>query len=646
MPTRNDTSARCKDEPLKRHIGLAGVFSISAGAMISSGLFVLPGLAYAKAGPAMIFSYIIAALLVLPSMFAKAELSTAMPKAGGTYFFIERSLGPVLGTYGGLANWFSITFKSAFALVGIGAFAVLIFPGISGQQIKLIALGACLFFTVLNLVSVKEAGRVQIIMVGTLIAILILYIGKGFILTEPVRYHPFLPEGWKAVFSTAGLVFISFGGLTKVSSIAEEIVAPSRNIPLGMFLAYFVVSLLYLFAVSVTVGIVSGSDLEGSMVPLSLGARNAAGTPGLIIISIAAITAFFTTANSGILAASRSPLAMSRDNLLPGMFSRVGRRFNTPYIAILLTSGFMVIVILFLSVENLVKTASTLMILLFMMVNISVIVMRESGIRNYRPRFKVPLYPWLPLAALIFYVFLLIEMGAVPLLISGGFFLVGLAGYVFYSRRLVQRRSALMHIVERVTARELKTKTLASELREIVKERDSIVEDRFDMLIKNCVILDCPESEPLCDVIGRISDILARRCSADRSLLYDMFMEREGQSGTVVKPGLAIPHIIIPGDGKFDVLPVRCRGGLRFSSSEDPVHTMFVLVGSVDERNYHLRALMAIAHLVQDPLFERQWMAAESIEELRDAVLLSGRMRDPKSVIKGGAGEESEPRPA
>lgn len=625
-------------ELLKRHIGLAGVFSISAGAMISSGLFVLPGLAFANAGPAMIYSYLIAALLVLPSLFAKAELSTAMPKAGGTYFFIERSLGPVLGTYGGLANWFAITFKSAFALVGIGAFAVLIDPGISEQQIKLISLGACIFFTVLNLVSVKEAGRIQILMVFTLIAILLLYIGKGFILTEPVRYQPFLPGGWRAVFSTAGLVFISFGGLTKVSSIAEEVIAPSRNIPLGMFLAYFVVSLLYLLAISITVGVISGSDLSGSMIPLSLGARTLWGTPGVVIISFAAITAFFTTANSGILAASRSPLAMSRDNLLPGLFSRISRRFNTPYVAILLTSGFMVVVIFFLSIENLVKTASTLMILLFMMVNIAVIVMRESRIRNYRPRFKVPLYPWLTIFALVMYTFLLVEMGTVPLLISGGFFLLGTAGYYFYSRRLVKRHSALMHIVERVTARELKTRTLISELRDIVRERDSIVEDRFDILIKNCIILDYAESKPLCDVIGKISEILSERCSVDRSLVYHMFMEREGQSGTVVKPGLAIPHIIIPGENKFDVLPVRCRGGLSFSSADDPVHTMFVLIGSVDERNYHLRALMAIAQLFQDPSFEQQWMAAESIEDLRDTVLLSGRPRDIETS-KGGPGE-------
>ena len=90
---------------LKKELGLLSLFVIASGAMISSGLFILPGIAYAKSGPAVLISYIIASLLVLPAMLSKAELATAMPKAGGTYFFIERSMGPMMGTIGGFAAW-------------------------------------------------------------------------------------------------------------------------------------------------------------------------------------------------------------------------------------------------------------------------------------------------------------------------------------------------------------------------------------------------------------------------------------------------------------------------------------------------------------------------------------------------------------
>ncbi len=124
------------DKKLIRKLGGLDIFCIAAGAMISSGLFILPGIAFAKIGPAIIFAYILAGIAVLPAMFAKAELATAMPKAGGSYFFIERSMGGWAGTMGGIASWFSLSLKSAFALVGIGAFVTLINPPIREKEIK------------------------------------------------------------------------------------------------------------------------------------------------------------------------------------------------------------------------------------------------------------------------------------------------------------------------------------------------------------------------------------------------------------------------------------------------------------------------------------------------------------------------------
>jgi len=613
---------------LKRVLGLTDVFAISSGAMISSGLFILPGLAFAKAGPAMILAYMLAALLIIPSLMAKAELSTAMPRSGGTYFFIDRSLGPVLGTFGGFANWFSLSMKSAFALVGIGAFAVLIKPDVTPVQIKIIAVSACLVFTLLNIFSVKMTGRIQVILVFCLMAILILYIGRGFISTQPERYTPFMPKGIWSLVTTAGLVFVSFGGLTKITSIAEEIKSPARNIPLGMILSFGAVTLLYILTVAVTVGIVDSGDLKNSPIPLCLGAELTLGQAGRITLAAAAIMAFITTANAGIMSASRTPLAMSRDQLLPKKFAQIHTRLKTPYLSIFITSGFMIGAIIFLSIEDLVKTASTLKILLFMMVNVSVIVMRESHIKNYRPKFKTPLYPWLPVFALISYSFLVIEMGRIPIFLSAGFFLLGWLCYYFYSRDKVSRTSALMHIVERITAKELKTRSLEEELKEIVIERDEIIEDRFDRLIKESVILDLDESRPIEQVLKKISDILASQLDVKSSDLYSLFLEREGQSGTVIRPGLAIPHIIVPGEHRFAILPVRCKAGLIFSGSPDPVLTLFAMAGTIDERNYHLRALMAIAHLVHETEFEKRWLAAKSVQDLRDVILLSNRKRD------------------
>jgi len=617
-----------KKTSLKKVLGLSDVFAISTGAMISSGLFVLPGLAFSKAGPAMIVSYLLAALIIIPSLLAKAELATAMPKSGGAYFYIDRSLGPVFGTFSGFANWFSLGLKSAFALVGIGAFAVLIKPDISPLQIKWIAVLACVVFSVFNIFSVKLTGKIQIALVYLLIVILTGYIFRGFVSTHPAHYTPFMPNGFISIVSTAGLVFIAFGGLTKIASVAEEIKNPARNIPLGMMLSFIVVTLIYLLSIGITVGIVSAGELGGSLIPLSLGGKNIAGPAGCGILALAAITAFITTANAGILSASRSPLAMSRDGLLPPWLACIHKRYHTPAISIMITSMFMIMVILMLSIENLVKTASTLMIILFILVNISIIIMRESKIQNYQPTFKMPLYPIMPAATLIVYSLLLIEMGLVPILISTFFLMIGAVSYWGYSRSRITRTSAIMHIVERITAKELKTRTLEKELRNIVIQRNEIITDRFDHLVHDCMILDLPETRPIETVMNQISGILSDKWCLNKQELLDRFLEREKQSSTVIKPGLAIPHIIVPGENRFDIILIRCREGLYFSTSPEPVRTMFVLAGSMDERNYHLRALMAVASIVQEADFESRWMQARNTDELRDVILLSNRRRD------------------
>lgn len=619
------------DQKLKKELGLLDIFCIASGAMISSGLFILPAIAFAKTGPSVVFSYILAGILVLPAVLAKAELATAMPKAGGVYFFIERSMGAPLGTIGGLASWFSLSFKSAFALLGIGIFATLINPAVTETQIKFIAIGCALFFMFVNILGVKEAGKTQIILVLSLIGMLLFYIIRGFLAIQPARYVPFTPSGLGAVFSTAGLVFVSFGGLTKICCVAEEVKNPGRNIPLGIFLAFSVVMFLYAACIFITVGLLDSAELTASLTPISAGAGTFMGNLGGIIFAVAAFLAFISTANAGILTASRNSMAMSRDYLLPGFLKKINAKFKTPYISIIFTALFMIAIILFLSMENLVKTASTLMILLFLLVNLSLIVMRESKIQSYRPKFHAPLYPWTQVLGIIGYGFLIFKMGKTPLLITGIFIVCGLTWYLVYARTKINRQAALVHIIERITAKELVRPTLPDELREIIIERDSIVEDRFDRVIKKCEILDYEQPRKTeCtaqDMFKIVSNTLSARLNVDEKIIFNLFVEREKESSTVITPGLAIPHIIVEGTDKFDILIVRCRKGIVFPGAPQPVRTMFILAGSQDERNFHLRALAAIAQIVQSKNFDKDWLSARDAEQLRNIILLAERKR-------------------
>ena len=616
-------------ETLKRELGFLDIFSVATGAMISSGLFVLPALAFRRCGSGVFFSYILAGLFVLPAMLSQAELSTAMPKAGGTYFFINRSFGSPMGVLGGISNWFSLSFKSAFALIGLGIFFELFIPGISYLQIKLIASGFLLFFILLNILGVKETSKVQVVIVLSLLALLVYYLVGGLPKVQADRYIHAIPKQWGGIIATAGFVFISYGGLTKIASVAEEVKNPGKTIPLAMISSWFITGILYATVVFVTIGLLTPEAMESTHTPISLAAKVFAGTPGLILLSLAGILAFISTANAGILSASRAPMAMARDSLFPIFFSRINPRFRTPHHSIIFTGFFMLIFISFLDLEHLVEVASALQILLFALVNLSVIIMRAGKVPNYRPKFRAPFYPWIQILGIIGYLFLLMKFGTVPMIITISFLLGGLIWYGIYARpRVISKESGLMYLVQRLLSRHLSKGTLSKELREIIRERDEITDDRFDKLIHKCEVLDFRESIQLDEFFRKVSVVLSKRTELEEDILYKLLWERERESSTAITSNLAIPHIVIPGKGKFDILLARCKEGIIFDRDMPPVNTVFLLLGTREERNFHLKALASIAQIVQDPEFEKSWLEAKTIDELRDSVLLGKRKRE------------------
>jgi amino acid transporter/mannitol/fructose-specific phosphotransferase system IIA component (Ntr-type) len=551
-----------------------------------------------------------------------------MPRSGGTYFAVERSLGPLVGSIAGFSGWLAITLKATFALVGIGALGTLVAPEMGEGGIKIVAVIACLFFFALNLMSVKGAGKLQVLLVLALFVVLIAYIVKGPPNVVIHRYTPFAPAGVWSVFAVAGMVFVSYGGLTKVVDVAEEVRNPGRNLPAGMILAFVLVNLLYVAVVAITVGVLPPEILANSVTPISKGAAISMGRLGAYLIGAGALMAFATTGNAGLLSASRTPMAMSRDGLLPRFLSRTNRRFKTPHFSLALTAGIMLLVIALLDIENLVKTASTIMVLMFILMNTAVVIMRYSGIQTYRPKFHAPLTPWLQIAANVIYIFLIIEMGAIPLAITGGFALAAIVWYLAYVQRRIDRQSAVVYLVKSILSRHLKRTGLEEELKHIALERDDVTPDRFDHLVKECGILDIKGSVTAKELFIMASEALAPRLKVDSRKLYDLFLQRERESTTVIRPGLAIPHIILDGEGIFDLLLVRCEKGAVFDDLHEPVRIAFVLIGSPDERNYHLRALMIIAQLLNEPGFERRWFEAANPEQLRDIVLLSSRKRE------------------
>ena len=188
----------------------------------------------------------------------------------------------------------------------------------------------------------------------------------------------FFAAGFDAIVSTAGLVYISYVGVTKVASLSEEVRDPERNLPRGVILALATAIVIYGIGTAVIVGLVPAEQLQGSLTPVADAARIAFGEGGVLLLSVAALSAFVSVANAGIMRASRYPLAMSRDHLLPALFRRLGRH-GTPLNGILVTLLLIVLIILFFDPLRIAKLASAFQLFMFALVCLAVVVMRERN---------------------------------------------------------------------------------------------------------------------------------------------------------------------------------------------------------------------------------------------------------------------------
>jgi APA family basic amino acid/polyamine antiporter len=427
---------------LDRKLGFLSVYAISMGAMMGSGIFVLPGLAAGIAGSSLYMSYFAAGLLALPAVLSKAELTTAMPVAGGTYVHVDRSMGPWMGMIAGLGTWFSLCSKIAFALVGLGAY-LRFFSDVDPLQFSLVILA---FLVVINIIGVSKASGLQIVIVAICIVALAFMVASGAPMVTPsTDVKPFLEDAG-GVLSGAAFVFVSYAGVTKIASIAEEVRQPARNIPLGMLASHFTAMVLYSCIAWVITGTTPVDELATDITPITTTADAIFGPTGSFIFAIVSVVALISMANAGILATSRKPFALSRDDMLPPILRRVSERFGTPWVAIIATGMLLVCLILFLPVAKLAKLASGFKIFIFGIVNVAVIVLRESRASWYKPPFRSPFYPWMQLLGILGGFWLLVSLGAVGVLGIIGAVTISTAWYFGYARRRVNRKSVIGHL--------------------------------------------------------------------------------------------------------------------------------------------------------------------------------------------------------
>jgi len=434
---------------LERDLGLPSVLAISIGAMIGSGIFILPALALGIAGPMVILAYLLAGLLVVPAALSKSEMATAMPEAGGTYIYIERGMGPLLGTIAGVGTWFSLSFKGALALVGGVPYLLLLFD----LPLKPVALGLAAVLILVNLVGAKQTGRLQLVIVVVMLAALGWFAAGSAPSVQSANYGNFFDAGLGGLLAATGFVFVSYAGVTKVASIAEEVENPARNIPLGILGSLAFTTLLYVGIVAVLVGVTDPGSVAGTLTPVAVAAEVTLGRAGVVAVILAAILALVSTANAGILSSSRYPFAMSRDKLAPPSLSAVSDRFGTPATSITLTGAVLLALIAFVPILEIAKLASAFQIMVFALVNLAPIAFR-NGDTAYDPAFTSPLYPWMQVFGVVTGALLLTQMGAVALIGAGVITLASVGWYLVYVRPRVRREGVATDAIRRQVGRD------------------------------------------------------------------------------------------------------------------------------------------------------------------------------------------------
>lgn len=575
-------------------------------------------------GSSFILAYLVSALLVVPFALSQIELATAMPRAGGIYYFFDRSLGPLFGTIGGIGVWLVLVLKVAFVLVGIGAYLTLF---LSNFSITPLAVSLALILGVINFFGSKKSSSLQIVLVSILLIILVGFIITGFPYVQKENYQGIFEFDTLKLLSTAGIVFISFVGVTKIASISEEIKNPERNIPIGIFLALGTALIIYVIGTIIMVGVLPIEDIMGNLTTPAAVIELILGFPGVILISIAAIVAFISVANSGILSASRYPLAMSRDHILPPFFKKLNK-LSAPSISLYLTVFTVIIILISFDPTKIAKLASAFQLLVFAFICLAVIVMRESKIQSYDPGYKSPLYPWMQIFGIVASLFLITKLGFLSILFTVLLIVLGFVWYWYYAKNRVARTGAIYHIFERLGKQ--RYDALDSELRGILKEKGLRKDDPFEEIVIYGKFIEVEEEKTFKQVLAKSAEYLGSVIPNSKEEIIQQIMEGTRIGATPVTHGFALPHFRTEGVDKAELVLVRAMNGVDIQIFDPLTHEveetqkvkgLFFLVSPENNPSQHLRILAKIAGRLDDNDFMEKWISAKNEHELKDALL-------------------------
>ncbi|CAH1199449.1 amino acid permease [Paenibacillus sp. JJ-223] len=448
---------------LKRALGALDLTTLGVGAIIGTGIFVLTGVAAAEhAGPGLVLSFLLAGIICSFAALCYSEFASTVPASGSAYTYSYTAFGEVIAWVLGWDLILEYGFASAAVASGWSGYFQTLLSGFGiqlphawtsafdpekGTYFDVTAAVITLIITFLLTRGVKEAARANGIMVGIKIIVVLIFIGVGVFYVQPANWQPFLPFGLSGVTAGAATVFFAYIGFDAVSTAAEEVKRPQRDLPIGIIASLAICTLLYIVVSLILTGIVPFHMLNVAD-PVAF-AFEFVHLNGLSwIVALGAITGITTVLLVMMYGQTRLLYSMSRDGLLSPVFSKISGKSQTPAAGTWLAGIIIALFSGFISLGRLAELTNIGTLFAFAVVSLGIIVLRKNH-PDLKRGFKVPLVPYIPILSAIGCVYLMTRLEMLTWIVFFVWLFIGLLIYFTYGRhyshlnplRLVSKQS-------------------------------------------------------------------------------------------------------------------------------------------------------------------------------------------------------------
>jgi basic amino acid/polyamine antiporter, APA family len=432
---------------LRRALRALDLTALGIGAIIGAGIFVMTGVGAREAGPGLILSFVMAGVACAMAALCYAEFAAMIPVAGSAYSYSYATMGELVGWIIGWDLVLEYAVGAAAVAVGWSGYFRVILDGIGlhlphavveapgsapGAIVNLPALLIVMAISAVLYVGIRESARLNAMIVGIKLSVVLVVILVGVFYIHPPNWNPFAPFGWSGISKGSAYIFFAYIGFDAVSTAAEEVVDPGRDLPRGILWSLFICTLLYILVAAVLTGMVPYTQIDKNA-PLA----SAFVTRGLNfiggLVSLGAVMGLTSVLLVLLLGQSRIFFAISRDGLLPAAFSRVHPRFLTPYVPTVTTGLAVGVAAALLPIQEIAELANIGTLFAFVLVCLGVWILRHLDPDGRRP-FRTPFVPAVPIIGALSCLYLMESLPLVTWIRFFGWMAVGLVIYFAYGR--------------------------------------------------------------------------------------------------------------------------------------------------------------------------------------------------------------------